>query len=112
MPINNDGIQPPLKIGVQSLNDFQKGKPIWVDGVILDYLIKGNKPRILDFGYVQILEDGMKSGATAVGFWLIDDQGNRYFAELSAALLDMLHGAVQGSEQRFAQEQIEARRNN
>lgn len=112
MPINKDGTQPPLNVAIQSLDDLNKGKTMWDDNVLKEFLENGNRPCNLDFGYVAILESGMKSGATSIGFWLIDKWGQRYWAEMSSKMLLGLATVVGSAEMRFIQEQVERNKKN
>lgn len=49
-----------------------------------------------------ILEGGMESGSTSVGFLLEGPDGKHYFAQQSAEIIMMLAHAIQGAEVRFA----------
>lgn len=59
----------------------------------------------LEFVGAGVLEGGMASGRTSVGFMLADENGNVYLAETSAALVDCLDAAIKGAEIRWAREE-------
>lgn len=55
----------------------------------------------LEFEGVTIMEGGMQSGATSLAFKLVDKNGNQYWAEMSALLLQTLTSTLNGAEERF-----------
>lgn len=52
----------------------------------------------LEFHGAAILEGGMQSGATSVGFVLKDEAGKFYHAEMSGAILEGLAASKRGAE--------------
>lgn len=66
-------------------------------------------PEITDKNFVEklelygasILEGGMTSGKTSIGFVVKDAHGGFYMLETSAAIIDGLYHAIKGAEQNW-----------
>lgn len=52
----------------------------------------------LRFEHAVILEAGMSSGKTSVSFGLTNQKGEYFIAQTSAAILEVLVGAIKGAE--------------
>lgn len=85
---------PEVKVIIQAKADAKPG----------EYILKGYEGRNLfvpNLIIVGILEGGMQSGETSVGFIGELQDGSLVFMETSAAILDGIAQAVKGADQRF-----------
>lgn len=70
---------------------------------------KGDGPTFPEFDNAEslhiqgmiIVEGGTGLGRTGVGFYLIDDKGNRYYANTTGRIINAAASAVRGAMQRF-----------
>lgn len=73
---------------------------------------KGQAPAVIDalkpdfkqgdFDTCVIIEGGMASGRTSLSFHVVTEDGKSIIVQTSAAIIEMLHGCILGSEQRWA----------
>jgi hypothetical protein len=88
---------PSLDIIIRTLKDTEPA---------FDHLIDNDYMGEAQLIAASILEGGMASGKTSIGFLIKLPDGNCAIAQTSAEIINMLYVALQGAEQRFLAEKI------